>query len=390
MHHPIAPSRPRRVSPWMLVGIAHAVGCGAPTTEDLDLASATAPLTVSAPGAVFERSALAMSSAGVDQSASVAIVGASGSVVRWGTMIGYGAAPVVVPGVTQAVSVTTSSVSSCALRVDGTVWCWTPYGAVPAPVPALASVVAIAQGAVGQHCAIRSDRTVWCWGTNTYGELGDGSTEARPLPVRVALDDATQLSMRGYNACARLASGVVWCWGLNGGGQVGDGSTLPRRRPVVVPLFNVASVQVGEGHTCAVLGTGRVACWGRNGHGQLGDGTYTDHATPVIVPGLEHVVAVAPGSQHTCALTDAGETWCWGFNGSGALGALVPFSGRYPTPMRAAVGFRFVALSAGDQTTCGRTAEGRLWCWGSNRGQSMGQPAEFTYTQRPYEVTGAW
>ncbi|MGA2380404.1 MAG: hypothetical protein ABSG85_13970 [Spirochaetia bacterium] len=39
----------------------------------------------------------------------------------------------------------------------------------------------------GEHtAALKGDGTVWAWGSNRYGELGDGSTVARPAPVQAA------------------------------------------------------------------------------------------------------------------------------------------------------------------------------------------------------------
>ena len=34
-------------------------------------------------------------------------------------------------------------------------------------------------------CAIRADGSVWCWGFNTNRQLGDGSRENRSMPVMV-------------------------------------------------------------------------------------------------------------------------------------------------------------------------------------------------------------
>ncbi|MBI4702073.1 MAG: hypothetical protein HY744_13135 [Deltaproteobacteria bacterium] len=45
-------------------------------------------------------------------------------------------------------------------------------------------VVDVAAG--GYHtCAVKTDGTLWCWGWNEYGQLGDGTTQDRSLPVQV-------------------------------------------------------------------------------------------------------------------------------------------------------------------------------------------------------------
>ena len=37
----------------------------------------------------------------------------------------------------------------------------------------------------GHTCGIRQSGTLWCWGMNQRGELGDGTTTSRSVPVRI-------------------------------------------------------------------------------------------------------------------------------------------------------------------------------------------------------------
>jgi alpha-tubulin suppressor-like RCC1 family protein len=41
-------------------------------------------------------------------------------------------------------------------------------------------------GSVGFNstCAIKSNGTLWCWGDNSYGQLGNGSTDASLVPAQ--------------------------------------------------------------------------------------------------------------------------------------------------------------------------------------------------------------
>lgn len=382
---------------------AAAVGCGAPSPEDLTTESSRAITLTEPPGNSFERATFATVGAQGTRTAtqlgwtypsvSLAISGAGGQVLQWGQMTGLeGRAPELVPLVANAVAVSTSPYDSCAVLASGAVWCWNGMGLMPAPVPGLTNVVSLAQSGSGANCALRSDRTLWCWGRNASGELGDGTRVTRPTPVRVELSDVVQVSMGGASTCARVGSGVAYCWGQ---GPVGDGSRFMRLRPTVVPLFNVISVQTSPTHTCAVLGNGRVACWGTQWVPAIGPdpgqglGTTETPLSPVLVPGLANVVAVAPGERHTCALTNAGETWCWGENRLSALGSRDARLRFQRTPVRAAEGRRFTEIHAGQATTCGREADGQVWCWGSNEGQSLGQPEEINASLQPMAVPGA-
>ena len=78
------------------------------------------------------------------------------------------------------------------------------------------------------------------------------------------------------------------CWGANDSGQLGDGTTTGRLVPVPVTglATGVAAIAAGGDHTCVVTTAGGVKCWGANEHGQLGDRTTTDRPAPVDVSGL--------------------------------------------------------------------------------------------------------
>ena len=51
------------------------------------------------------------------------------------------------------------------------------------PAPPACSTHVAAGG--GHSCAIREDGTVWCWGRNDFGQLGDGTAADSSLPVKV-------------------------------------------------------------------------------------------------------------------------------------------------------------------------------------------------------------
>ena len=48
------------------------------------------------------------------------------------------------------------------------------------------------------------------------------------------LTGITQIAAGGLDTCARLDDGTARCWGLNSSGQLGDGTTTNRLLPVVV------------------------------------------------------------------------------------------------------------------------------------------------------------
>lgn len=56
----------------------------------------------------------------------------------------------------------------------------------PVAVSGLTGVVEFVRSRAGSHGGARvQDGTVRCWGSNSYGELGDGTTTTRLSPVTV-------------------------------------------------------------------------------------------------------------------------------------------------------------------------------------------------------------
>jgi alpha-tubulin suppressor-like RCC1 family protein len=255
-----------------------------------------------------------------------------------------------------------------------------PAGAVP-----LEGVRQIDAGN-GTTCALVGAQ-LRCWGDNQSGQVGDGTTDDRALPTVVLRNDAnapllgvTQVDA-GFNTCARLRNGQARCWGDNSYGALGDGTTdnspLPRTvlLPSGAPLTGVAAVAAGGDFSCARLTNGEVRCWGKNEGGQIGDGTHTNRrrARLVTVPGggrLTGVVELSAGRFHSCARLSNGQVRCWGDNTSGALGdgtttgrarARVLRNGAGTGPLRGAA-----QVVAGDDHTCIRISGGQVRCVGAN------------------------
>lgn len=82
-------------------------------------------------------------------------------------------------------------------------------------VSGLSGVKAIAGGDL-HSTALKNDGTVWAWGTNTSGQLGDGTTNYRLIPVQtVGLTGITALATSYSHNIALKDDGTVWTWGSN-------------------------------------------------------------------------------------------------------------------------------------------------------------------------------
>lgn len=118
-----------------------------------------------------------------------------------------------------------------------------PLSATPVAVAELADVAQLtAEGdsfSNGVTCARLGDGTARCWGYNARGALGDGTTTNRAAPTTVLRPDGAgpltgvrQIVTGGLHTCAVVAGGEVLCWGRNASGQLGDGTTANRALPV--------------------------------------------------------------------------------------------------------------------------------------------------------------
>ncbi len=160
----------------------------------------------------------------------------------------------------------------------------------PPGCPAGADLAIKEVAAGGGHTCAEAGNTWFCWGANSYGQVGDGTTTDRPSPVPMTalpfLTEDGTMSPGGRHTCGLTANGA-YCWGDNSAGQLGDGTTTLRTVPVlVVGGLSFLSLSSGGGHTCGVT-AGGAYCWGANGNGQLGNGTTTDSGVPVKIAGQQ-------------------------------------------------------------------------------------------------------
>ena len=152
-------------------------------------------------------------------------------------------------------------------------------------------------------CALMTDGGVKCWGANQLGELGNGTHEDSWIPLDVEGLSGRVLALAsggrhngGSHTCVVVEGGGVECWGRNESGQLGDGTTTSRAVPVAVQglASRAVAVAVGGYHSCALLDNGQVECWGWNGAGELGDGTTANRSLPVPVMEREVRDCVVP------------------------------------------------------------------------------------------------
>lgn len=229
-------------------------------------------------------------------------------------------------------------------------------------------------------CALRDNGTVWCWGANDSGQLGIGSTSPQPTPASVPGLNAKGIGVGGDSSCGISVNGTALCWGNNSDGQLGNGNNVNTNAPVLVSsLVDVQRIAIGRTHACAVLGDGSVRCWGDNSKGQLGNNSTTSSNVPVVVQGIEaeSISVGGPSSvgRSTCAVTILHYLYCWGYGGtSGPFDSLTPdaiYEGPTPAPIVSSV----AQVSTAGGFHCFRKYNGEAYCMGVNYGYEVGCPS---------------
>jgi alpha-tubulin suppressor-like RCC1 family protein len=113
---------------------------------------------------------------------------------------------------------------------------------VPVAVLDITNAASITSDGDDSFCALLTSGSIDCWGANFSGELGNGSSSASSTPVAVSdITTATDVSGGIHPAgdtehayCAVVIAAEVDCWGSNKFGELGNATTIASPVPVTV------------------------------------------------------------------------------------------------------------------------------------------------------------
>jgi len=250
-------------------------------------------------------------------------------------------------------------------------------------------------------CFAQPSGIVWTWGSNSNGQLGNGSTTDSNVPVHViGLSGVVAVAGGQAHSLALKSDGTVWAWGSNFYGQLGNGSNTDSHVPVQVSnlcanlcgLTNVIAIAADGNHSLALKKDGTVWAWGNNVNGQLGNGTFASGGCYCVsvasqVPGLTNVVAIAAGGPHSLAIDSFGVLWSWGYNFYGQLGNSTYKDSDIPLPGPSLLtGLVPTAIAGGGTHSLALMPD--VWDWGNNVDGELGNGITGGTSSLPVEVGG--
>ena len=179
---------------------------------------------------------------------------------------------------------------------------------------------------------LKEDGTVWTTGQNNVGQLGDGTTTNRNIPVQVKIDENTYLtnvrkiSSSYAHTIALTADGEVYAWGYNGNGQLGVGDTTNRHYATKMKgvngvgyLEDIIDITAGYVESYATRKDGTIYGTGYNYHFHITD-DQVDKTTPVEVTKIKGAVQITCGFCDLGVICSNADVWVKGHNYYGAFG----------------------------------------------------------------------
>jgi alpha-tubulin suppressor-like RCC1 family protein len=180
--------------------------------------------------------------------------------------------------------------------------------------------------------------------------------------VRVAgIPPARAIAAGDFVTAMVSIDGLVYCW---------DTVSLPQRIP---GLEKIKAIRLGQFYGVALRDDGTVLTWGSNVHGELGSAPYAPPdgdnicSNPAPRAVLRDAEAIGISVSTTYALRADGSVWGWSSNSGNTLGGTTTKNeDNIPTPREIATITRATQIAGGLLHAVALDSEGKVYAWGSN------------------------
>lgn len=302
--------------------------------------------------------------------------------------------------------VTVQSSVAAAVKDNGTLWTWgsgsTGAGGAlglndtidrssPTQVGTDTNWSSVSTGSLSTF-AIKTNGTLWAWGNRgagqNYGQLGLNSDAYRSSPTQVgASTDWSLVRTFSYSTVAIKTNGTLWAWGRNSDGRLGLNDTSNKSSPTQVgSSTNWSKVEMANDYCAAIKTDGTLWVWGNNNDGQLGLNDTVKRSSPTQVGALTNWSLISPSFENSLAIKTDGTLWGWGANAgyAGTLGLNDTVSRSSPTQIGSDTSWSLVRTFA--TVTGAIKTNGTLWMWGNNNNGQLGFNTTYQSKSSPTQL----
>ncbi|MFH1121635.1 MAG: T9SS type A sorting domain-containing protein [Bacteroidota bacterium] len=257
----------------------------------------------------------------------------------------------------------------------------------PGPVTGLNGIIASASR--DQFTLfLKNDSTVWAVGYNGYGQFGNGTITNSDVPVQIpVLSGVIKIAAGTYHSLFLKSDSTVWSCGRNFSGELGDGTKIQKNTPVLVSsLTGIIDIAAGDYHSMFLKSDSTVWSCGDNQNGCLGLGNAPMQiVNPTQVSSISGVTLIAGGFRHSLFVKQDSTVWASGYNSQGQLGDGTSIDKFTPVQISSLTGI--AGISAGQQHSLFLKIDGTVWSSGANLYGQLGDGTNLD-KNTPVRVSG--
>lgn len=226
---------------------------------------------------------------------------------------------------------------------------------------------------VSHGLAVNSAGELWAWGLNTSGQLGRGNTTSpQTTPVKIGSStNWTKVSAGANHSMALNSADDLYAWGSNSAGQVGNGSFGVNRTTPYQISGDWKWCSAGGNSSLAITTSGESWVWGSNTNGATGLGSgVSSKTTPFQLGVATNWTMGSLGTQHILLVNSSGHLYGAGYNYLGEVGVGNTTIQYDLVRVGSRTDWSFVAT--GNFQSMGILTSGALYGWGNNSEGGLG------------------